>query len=115
MMMAPSHFTGKPEPEFNFELEVARALAEHLNKPEGSNLKYLDTIRSQSLGGLSKMLRPSQVQNEMFTFEIDSENALVGCTLALDSEPSLKTPRPSLQRSNLNFRRLTINLKSSGC
>ena len=75
-------------------------------------MKYLDTIRSQSLG-LSKMLRPSQVQNEMFTFEIDTENALVGCTLAL--EPSLKTPRPSLQRSNLNFRRLTINLKSSGC
>ncbi len=34
------------------------------------------TIRSKSL---SKMLR--QVQNEMFTFEIDPENALVGCTL----------------------------------
>ncbi len=32
--------------------------------------------RAQSL---SKMLR--YVQNEMFTFEIDSENALVGCIL----------------------------------
>jgi hypothetical protein len=53
------------------------------------------------------MLR--HVQNEMFTFEIDSENALVGCTLPVEPSLNLKTSRPSLQRSNLNFRRLTIN------
>jgi hypothetical protein len=33
------------------------------------------------------------MQNEMFTFELDSENALVGCTLE----------RVGPQRSNLNL------------
>ncbi len=43
------------------------------------NTGELITIIIIIIISLSKMLR--QVQNEMFTFEIDSENALVGCTL----------------------------------
>jgi hypothetical protein len=54
--------------------------------------------RSKSL---SKMMR--EVQNEMFTFEIDSENALVGCTLGTLG------PTVELVKEIGNFRRLKIN------
>ncbi len=50
-----------------------------------------------------------EVQNEMCTFEIDSENAPTAGSSRLYTG-TLKTP--GLQRSN--FRRLKINLKSSG-
>ncbi len=59
--------------------------------------------RSQSL---SKML--CWVQNEMFTFEIDSENALVGCTL------EHWRPGVELVKEIGNFRRLKMNENSPG-
>ena len=49
-----------------------------------------------SLATLSNMLHI--VGNEMFTFEIDTENTLLNCTWNAE-DTTLKTPR--LQRSNL--------------
>ena len=51
-----------------------------------------------------------EVQNEMFPFEIDSENALVGCTL----ERWLGRLPAGLQRRIPTSEDLKINLKSSG-
>jgi hypothetical protein len=48
------------------------------------------------------------VQNEMFTFEIDSENALDGCTLGTLG------PTVELVKEIENFRRLKLNSNSLG-
>ncbi len=55
------------------------------------------------------MLRYLLVQNDIFTFEIDSENlnAIVGCTLPVERWNVPKSAFPA----NLNFRRLKFQLE----
>jgi hypothetical protein len=50
------------------------------------------STRSQTWSGLSKMMR--LVQNEKFTFEIDSENALVGVHWNAEEVPSSEFQLP---------------------